>query len=334
MYRNVHIKGVGTHHPKRKVSNEYYIEHFKKYNKERHASILFRKFGRKVRTLAEENETSLTMSLEAAKKALKNANLKSEDIDIIISASDTPEYLSPSCALIMKKELNATNVTTVFDMNSDCIGALEAIDVASRYLKTDKKYKRALIVSSFLVSRLCREDDIVTYGIMSDGGAAVVLEVKEEDEERGFLGSRMYTDATNNEKVRFPACGLSKIVDENTKNIDRRSIWKHTDFSFLPKLWTENITKLLEEYEYTPEDVQYYFMSQFSKSYIKSTFRKLGTTMDKTTFVAEKYGYTGCTSPIMALDDKLKEYKFDKNDVVVFCSVAAGYSIASLLYKW
>src|SRR5690606_34735965 len=121
----------------------------------------------------------------------------------IISATETPEYLMPTCALIIRNKLNAKNAFSVFDMNNNCVGMVNAIDVASRYLKTDKKYKRVLVVGSVLVSPFAREDDMVTYSIVGDGAAANILEVREEEEIRGILGSRMYTDDDYNNTIRF-----------------------------------------------------------------------------------------------------------------------------------
>ena len=91
MYKNVHIIGVGTYHPKKQLENLYFIEHFKKYGIEDHARGLMNKLGREIRTLAEKGETSVTMAVEASSQALDNAGLSAKDIDMIISVSDTPE---------------------------------------------------------------------------------------------------------------------------------------------------------------------------------------------------------------------------------------------------
>jgi 3-oxoacyl-[acyl-carrier-protein] synthase-3 len=334
MFKNVYIEGVGSYHPKRIVHNEYYANHFRKYNMEEHAIGLMEKVGRETRTLAEVNETSITMAVEASRKALKNAKLESKDIDAIISVSDTPEYLTPCCALIIKNMLQADNVTNVFDINNDCIGMLTGIDIGARYLKTDKKYKRILVVGSMLISPFAKENDLVVYGCISDGAAAVVLEVKEEEEERGFLGSRMYTDDTFNETIRFPACGLSNITNKEIDPNEKKMQWNPFDFSFLSEKWTELISGVLEESGYSSEDVTHYFMSQFSKFDLGLTMDKLGASLDQATFVGNKYGYTGCASPIMALDDRLRKEEFNKDDISIFCSVAGGYTMAALLYRW
>lgn len=334
MFRNVLITGVGTYHPEKLVDNDFFINHFKKYQLEGHAEGIMNKLGRDVRTIAREDETSISMAVDAAKVAIKNALLTSNDLDMIISVSDTPEYLSPCCALLIKNKLQAENVQGVFDMNCNCIGMLTAMDTALRYLKTDMKYKRILIVGSLLISPNARKDDMVAYSCTGDGAAAIILERKEEPTERGLLGSRMYTDDNYYWSITMPACGLSKINDEDTSDLDRKMLWKPFDFSFLADKWSELIINVLSDYNYKPEDVTQYFMSQFSITDLELTMDKLGADTEDYIFIADKYGYTGCTSPIMALEEKLKISKFKKDELSIFCSVASGYSMIALLYKW
>ncbi|MBS4535619.1 ketoacyl-ACP synthase III [Clostridium sp. D2Q-14] len=334
MFRNVLISGVGAYNPEKEVKNDTIINHFKKYQLDEHVTNLLDKIGRNVRKQADNSESMIGMGAKAAREALKEANINPEDIDMIISATDTPQYLMPSCALMIRNELNANNATSVFDLNNNCVGMISAIDVASRYLKTDKKFKKALIVGSLYVSPFAKEDDMITYSIVGDGAAAVILESREEKEKRGFLATRMFTDDNYNDTIRFPECGLQNITDDSLKGYDRKMQWKPFDFSFLSDKWSELVVTLLEENEYKPEDVSHYFMSQFSKNDIKITLEKLGSDYDKATFVADKYGYTGSASPIMALNERLKKEKFMDEELIIFCSVAAGYTMQALSYKW
>lgn len=380
MYRNVHIVGLGSYNPRRQVEKEYYIKHFEQFQLDNHLENLMQKIGRNTSSIAEENETAISMQLNACKIAFRYAGLNPDDIDMIISSSDTPEYLTPSSALIIREDLGARNTTGVFDVNCDCTGMLVAMDIATRYLKTDKKYKRILVTGSILMSPHARRDDMITYPCVADGASAVILEVREEPEEKGIIGSRMFTDSSYNDTIRFPACGLSKLSKEKTSDHDRKLEWKPFDFDFLSEQWYKLIVEMLKEHNFNPCDVTHYYMSQFSRHDVDLTMKKLGTTMEKATFIADKYGYTGCASPIMAMyEDHINQISFDegindvavtidnefkaveklplgnntdldihdkffqalkanhrfkKGDLVVFCSVAAGYSMNALLYKY
>lgn len=334
MFQNVHILGAGSYHPKKQVENQYFIDHFKSYQVEDHASALFKKLGRVTRTIAVDSETSLSMAVKAAITVLTKSSINPEDIDMIISVSDTPEYLSPCCALLIKNKIQAKNAHIVFDMNANCIGMLSAMDTAARHLSTDEKLKKVLIVGTLLISPQAREDDMVAYGCTGDGAAAIILEKREDKEKRGFLGSRFFTDDQYYWSITMPACGISRITDETISIEEKKMLWKPFDFSFLSEKWSELITMLLSEYGYQPQDTTHYFMSQFSYADLELTMKKLQVNMEKVTYVGDKYGYTGCTSPIMALDDRLSVERFKKDDILVFCSVASGYSMIALLYKW
>lgn len=334
MFNNVIIVGVGAYHPTKNVTNEFFINHFKSYQLEEHTVSLLKKLGRQTRTLASEDETSLSMATKASIKALKSSKLSVKALDMIIFASDTPEYLSPSCALLIKNRLQASNAHYIFDINSNCTGMLTATDTAARYLKSDSKLKRILVVGSLLISPQARLDDMVAYACTGDGAAAIVLEKREESTERGLLSSRSFTDDSFYWSITMPACGLSKISDENVKLEDRKMLWKPFDFSFLAEKWSKLITNVLSDYNLSPNDVTEYFMSQFSKRDIELTMNKLNVNMEKVTYVGDKYGYTGCTSPYMALDDRLKKQEFKQDELAIFCSVASGYSMTALLYKW
>lgn len=334
MFKNVHIVGVGAYHPQTKVENDYYINHFKSYQLEDHAVALLNKLGRETRTLAAEGETSLSMAAEASREAIRNSCLTSGDLDMIIFVSDTPEYLSPSCALLIKNKLQAENAHYVFDINSNCTGMLTAMDTAARYLKTDARLKRILIVGALLISPQARSDDMIAYACTGDGAAAIILEKREEAEERGLLDSRSFTDDAYYWSITMPACGISKISEEGISTDDRKMLWKPFDFSFLSEKWSELITNVLSDYNYKPMDVSEYFMSQFSKADLELTMKRLGVSMEDTMYIGDKYGYTGCTSPIMALVDRLNSEKFNRDEIIIFCSVASGYSMTALLYKW
>lgn len=334
MERNVCIIGTGSYSPKNHLSKEHFIKHFEKFQKGKQAEAILNVLGRDRMPLVDKDENNLTMSVEAARRAFIDAEISPNDIDMIISASDTPEYLSPSCAMMIKNELKADNVMCLFDMNNDCLAMLNAIDIAVNYLKVNKKYRRVLIVSSVALSPFAMEDDILVYSAVSDGASAVILEAVEENKSRGFISSKMIADTSFIHTVRFPVCGMSNIYDENIQIADKKMRSVPFDFTFISEKWANLITDVLNDCQYSPSDVSHYIMSQFSYTDIEDTLRLLGDSVDKATFIADKYGYTGCASPIMALDYRLKNDKFCEDDLIVFCSAGAGYTAGALLYKW
>jgi len=332
MYKNVVFSGIGTYHPPKQVDNSHFIEHFHKANIE--VNGLMNHLGRKTRHFADaENENTVTMAFEAAKKAILNAHISAEDINLIIFATDTPEHICPTNAMLLNDRLNAKNAHMVFDINSNCIGMLTAVDVASRIIQNNPEINKGLVVGSFFGSLVSSKADPVCYSNMADAAAALVLERKEENRRRGFIDSNFKTDPVVKDKFLFPVCGFSKMYDDHIDMEDKKLKMDPFDTSFISREWCDLITGMLDKNNVDKNSVKQYFFSQFSKPDAESTLDMLGLSRDSHTFIGDKYGYTGVTSPFIAYNAALDEKKVDENDNVVFCSVGAGYNICSMLYR-
>lgn len=331
-FQNVIIKEVAIHHPDKEVGNQFYIDHFKKKNID--ITGLFNHLGRDKRYhISNPNEeNSLTMATKAAKKVLNQGKIKASEIDMIVFVSDSPEYLMPSNALMLHHKLAAVNAHITYDMNGNCIGMLTAIDQISRYLQSNRKIKRALVTGSIMPSFYGRNDDTVYYPTVGDGASAIVLESVEDEKKAGFIDSDFYVDSTMCEKILFPACGMSKILDENINTYEKKVSWIPHDVSYFSDQWKKLINKILDRNNVKVSDVEHFLFSQFSKADIMATLDKLDISHEKATFVADRYGYVGCSSPIFALNQAYKEKKILKNKPIVFCSVGSGFSMSAILY--
>ncbi|MBE6061979.1 MAG: ketoacyl-ACP synthase III [Clostridium butyricum] len=337
MNKNTIIVGTGIYHPKKKVNNQYYIEHFKNFGID--IASFLENFGRKERYIIDnEQENALTMAIEAAKNALNDAKITPDKIDAIVFSSDTPEYLCPSNALLIRDAIGANNAHTVYDLNANCIGMLVAMDQVSRYMKTSKKIKYALIVGSLYVSSAAQEDSKYTFAISGDGAAAVILECKEENHLRGLIDSKYSTDTTYCNKVLSPSCGMTKARLDTVTEYDRKQIWNTFPISvdsFVAE-WGNAVYEFMNNYDFPLSDIQYYFMSQYSKQYIIATAKYLNIEdIDKHfVYIGDKFAYTGTTSPIFALHEALHNREIKPGKKAMFCSLASGISLCSLLYEF
>lgn len=332
-YINIHILGTAIYHPKNRVDNEYYKEHFKKMGIE--ITGLLKHLDRKERyIIKDDSENVISMAVKSSQKVMKKANMPSEKIDMIVFVSDNPEYTTPCNALLLHHHLKLKNACIAFDFNNNCIGMITAIDIVSKYMKGNKSIKNALIVGAQMVSIFAREDDPITYATSGDGSAAIILQSREEEEEKGFMDSQFKVDSSLFDKMRFPACGMDKILCEEISSNDKRMVFIPHDVSYFSDEWKTLIEKLINKNNLEISDIKHYFFSQFSHADIFSTLDKLNVSKSKHTFIADKYGYTGCTSPIFALNEALEKGKLDCGDKVIFCSVGIGYSMAALLYKF
>ncbi len=331
-YVNTKIAGLGIYHPDNQVDNNFFVEHFGEMGT--NAEKLMLKLGRKKRYLVDNHqENSISMAVNASTEAMKNARISPDMLDMIVFVTETPEYLVPTNALVLNHELGAANANIVYDMNANCIGMIDALDNTCRYLKNNRRIKYALVVGSLLISSIIRKDCIITYPNIADGSAAVVIESKAEDAPAGFIDSDYFTNPSRYELIMSPGCGFSSIFDSNIQEERKKLCWVPHEVDFFSEEWKKLILKLLERNSLTPESIDQYFFSQFSKPDAESTLVKLGLDPDKHTFVGEQYGYTGCTSPFFALNEAIKLNKVTEGSTVVFCSVGAGFSMSAVLFR-
>ncbi len=332
-HQNVSIIGVGTYHPKNKVTNKEIFEHFRKYDKD--VASLYNHLGRSERYYADPEENSITMGTIAAKRAIENANVKPEQLDMVVFASDTPEYLIPTNALLISREIQSKNAHILYDMNGNCTGFVTALDQICRFIQS-KKINYALIVSSVLISPWSNMDDELFYGAWGDSSAAVVLKRTEDDQVTGFIDSEYISDTSFYRMTTLPVSGLTRIHDASIDLRIRKAGWEPVDFGFLPENWNIILNNLLSRNDFEIKDINHFIFSQFSKPAILETLDILGVEKDPKfyTFVGDKYGYTGHTSPIMGLSHALKDNKIKKGDNVILSSAGAGYQMSSILYKF
>lgn len=334
MSLSIKIKGVGVYIPEKVVKNDFFIEHFKK---EENGCVdvegLMKSLGRDERHFAERGESSLSMGYEASLDVLDKTNTGVKDLDMIVFVSDTPEYTSPTNALILNNKLGADNAHIVFDMNCNCTGMLVALDNVSRFMKTNKSVKKALVVGSLYASSVVRWNDSISYPCFGDAGTAIILSSSDE-ESVGILSSEYLTDSRFYNNIRIPACGNSNALLSKQHKYYRRLEWLPFDTSWFSESWYKMVLNIFKENNITDDDIAYYLFSQFSNSENIKTLDKLGVT-DKSKYIfnGDRYGYTGCSSPILALSEIWNKAKDMNGKYLILISVAAGISMSAILYK-
>lgn len=333
--QNINIISTGVYHPDNRVHNDYFINHFKEMGIE--VTGLLKHLEREYRYLSNDtNETVITMAYKASKDALKDSNLNIEEIDLIIFATDTPEYTSPSNAVKLLEMLGGDDVRIkmAYDTNANCLGMITALDQASRILMTNKRFKRALVVGGILFSAVGNEKDSVSYTNFGDAAAAVILEKVEEDEKRGFIDSVHLTQTSECNNILMPKVGYSKITKYGVANgEDNKWFWKPFDGSFISDVWVNLINEISEDNGIKVADIDHLIFSQFTIPDARLTLEKLGIDTNKTTYVGNEYGYTGTTSPIIALDRAIKTGKVKKGDYLTLASMGSGSVVTVLLFK-
>jgi len=333
-FSNVLIKGMGTYLSATKVDNDFYIKHFKKLGVENIEHIL-EVLGRKTRYISTDiNETTITMGVNAALKAIDNANIKVDELDMVVFASNTPEYFSPSNALLITELIGAKNAKIVYDLNCDCAGLTVALDNVSRMLKTNKRYKKALVIGSVLMNSYSRQDDVMGYATFSDCASAVILESVDENIERGFIDSIYFTDTIETKFGRNPKIGFSKyfrsdIVDKEELKFFANPVGE----SPYPSTWKKLTLDICKDNDLRVEDISHYLLPQLTRVMCNNFLQLMDIKGDESKFLSEELGYLGVNSEIFQLVDAMDRQVISTGSNVLMSGSGLGYTTLMVLYR-
>ena len=184
--KNILMKGTGVYIPLNKVYNEELDEHFEKLGLSAHS--LMNHLGRRKRYFISEGENAITMLQNAIDNCVEKNQLDLEDYEMIVVCTDTPEFLSPTNAMKVVGLYGdkMKNVKVAFDLNANCIGMLQGMDIVSKYMKLSD-INNALVLGCFCVSPATLWTDTVVYATFADAAACVALTSEEADIQRGLF---------------------------------------------------------------------------------------------------------------------------------------------------
>lgn len=290
--------------------------------------------GIRERHVCGEDESTADLATEAARRALEAAGVAAEELDLVVLATDTPEYISPATSVVVQHRLGAQRAGT-FDVNSACAGFVTALDAASKYVIADSSYRNVLVVGAYAMSKYLDWTDKKTATIFADGAGAVVLRA---DEERpGFLASKLVAEGSYHDHMGIYAGGTRIPV---TEDVLREGVWQKLRFAkkYPAEVntggWPAIVGDVLTKARLTQDDVALFLFTQVNLSTIKVVMEKMSLPWERTHTVMGKWGYTGSACIPMVLDDALREGKLKDGDVFVMCASGGGLNMACAAFRW
>lgn len=286
------------------------------------------------RRWAGENESTADLAEKAAIQALNRANLKAEDIDLIILATDTPEFISPSTSSIIQDRLKAINAGT-FDVNTACSGFVTCLDMANKYIVSDRNYNNILVIGAYNMSKYLNKSDKKTVTLFADGAGAVVIEAIDSDESC-FLASKLETKGEFNEWMGIYAGGTRTPVNQNILKDKTHLLQFVRKFpkELNKEMWSALTIDLCKKAGINPSDVKRFFITQININSIFETLDILNVSHDKAEYVMHKYGYTGSACIPMAFNQAIENNKIKRGDYLIFIGSGGGLSFAATLIKY
>lgn len=322
------LAAIDTYHPNTIRDNEYYIDKFKD-NKQTVADI-FNKVGRNTRhVIAGNEENALTMAINASEKVLKKHNIQNGDIDIIIFASTTLEYLAPTNALWLHSTLGIKKECVCFDINANCLGMFLALEQASVLLNSKDSYKRALVIGSDQLSKIGSEDTPIPSSIVGDAAAALIIEKAFDTSGAGMIDRVYQTDSSFKEAIVLPPKGFSQSDSTHNEKIHWSTFSGVESLEFA----SEALDDLLNKNNLKLEDISCFLFSQFTKFNIDILQAKKNIPWEKIEYIGDQYGYTGANSLFIAYASRLQKGLIKEGDTIVFWTLGAGYQTGLMLWK-
>jgi len=328
--RNAILRAVGSFAPEKVLSNQYFNELFN----EDVDTWLRENLQIYERRWCSEGQSTADLCVEAGRKALERGGLKANELDMLIVATDTPEYVSPATSAKVQYRLGATKAG-IFDLNSACTSFVTAMDVATQFLKAHSSYRYIMVIGAYAMSKYLDMEDKKTATLFADGAGAVILEAKEEST-RGYLGSELNGDGQYHDWMGVyggqSAIPLSQEV-LNRKEHKLKFI-KPFPKTLNPDKWTEMVLNLCRQLGTSPNEVDHFFFPQININQIHETLDRMGVDRQKAPTIMHYYGYTGSAAIPMALDKVFTEGKLKEGDLLFFIASGVGLSFSALAMRY
>ena len=328
--RHASIMGTGSHVPDRVVTNAELSE---KLGEDIDAFVSGT-LGIHERRYCAADESTVDLAEHAGLRALENSGIGAADIDLLIVATDTPEYISPATASALHGRLGLAGRTGAFDVNAGCAGFVTALDTAWKYIASDERYDRVLVVGAYAMSKFLDFNDKKTSTIFADGAGAVVLE---RSAKPGVLASELFADGSLSGGMGVFAGGTAEptteaVIAKGERN--RLRFVQKYPASVNEEGWPRIVKSILDRIGKKVDDVDLWLWTQVNMSTIRVVMDALGEPIEKAHTIMGKWGYTGSACLPMALDDAVHAGRLERGDLVMLTASGAGLAMGSLALEW
>lgn len=275
-----------------------------------------------------EQETTSYMAAMAAKRALAQAGMLAEEVDLILVATSTPETVFPCTACEVQREIQAEHAAG-FDLNAACSGFLFALQTAQAYIRAGI-YRTALVIGADSMSHVVDWRDRSTCILFGDGAGAVVLRA----EEGGMFVQAAHSDGRkgavltgySRHRKDWDAPGREK---DAYIQMDGQSVFK-----FAVRRVPEIVEELLQKAQTEKEEISYFFLHQANQRIIEAAAKRIGAELSRFPMNLQEYGNTSAASIPILLDEWNRKGRLQKGDKLILAGFGAGLSWAGSLLEW
>ena len=284
------------------------------------------------RHIANANQFPSSLGVEASIKALKIANLRPTDIDLIICSSSTPEYIFPATACLIQDQLGATKAGA-FDLSAACTGFIYATNMAAQAIRSGS-IKNALVIGTETLSRFVDWKDRNICILFGDGAGAFVLQAS--DKPGGILSAVMHSDGSGGDLLTLQGGGSRHPATEETVQEGKHFIQMDGKavFRFATRVMAQATKEALAAAGLTIDQIRWVVPHQANLRIIEAAARGLSLPMDRFIVNLEHYGNTSTASIPIATVEAFEKGKINAGDKIVFVGFGAGLTWGAFVAEW
>jgi 3-oxoacyl-[acyl-carrier-protein] synthase III len=322
----VGIAGVGCYLPSKRLTNadlEKMVDTSDEW--------IVTRTGIKERRLVAKGQATSDLAFLAAQKALADAKIRADKIDLIIVATITPDMHFPSTSCLVQKRLGAKNAICL-DISAACAGFVYAIVIAQQFI-ANGTYKNALVIGAEVLSSVTDWTDRNTCVLFGDGAGACVLEPVKSG---GIISTYLGSDGSMADLMQMPAGGSRHPSSRETVDKKMHCIKMQGKelFKLAVNLMSHSAHEVLKQAHLTCKDVDCLIPHQANIRILMAVAKKVGLTADKIYLNIDRYGNMSSASTATALCEAVKEGKIKKGDIVLLDAFGAGLVWGACIIKW
>lgn len=323
---NAKITGTGEYIPE-KVYDNAYMESIVDTDDE----WITRRTGIKERHIAADDEYTTDMATIAAKRAIEDAGLTPLDIDLILLATVTPDYFTPSCACVVQNNIGAVNAAAI-DYNAACSSFVTGLTIAKQFIETGT-YKNIVVVCADVLSKATDYKDRATCVLFGDAAGAAVVSASEET---GIIATDIGADGSGGMDLTSLAYREDAEAVEKRVSHRKETVWMagQAVMKFAVKAMADASNRVIEKAGVSWDDIALVVPHQANYRIVDSAIKRMGVGSDKVFLTLEKYGNTSASCIPVALTEAARAGKIKKGDKVVLVGFGGGLTWGAALLEW
>ena len=324
---SINISGIGYYVPDKVIPNTWFEDKIETTD-----AWIYEKVGIKERRMADPNQTTSDLAVEASLKAIKDAQLTIDDIDLIVLATSSPDMIQPPTASIVQGKLKAHRAAA-YDVGAVCAGFVFALNTAYAMQKTFN-YQHVLVIGAETYSRILDYKDRTTCVYFGDGAGAVVL--SQSQDQGGIQEGYLMTEGDKNDVIRFQggAAAFPTTLETIANNLHRFEMQGRKVWDFAVRVLPYATEQVLLKAHKKINDLDFVIFHQANINIIRHGLHSLGMNEDKTHTTIKHFGNTSGASIVITLADAYEKKLIKKGDLIALVGFGGGLSYGATLLTW